>query len=67
MFCFLIKKGEREVTKKRESNTTRGVELVLYGHHGYSDMDNEGVKESANREEAGSLAKRETLSLAFLL
>lgn len=69
MFCFLIKKKgcEKEATKKRESKTRKGVELVLCGHHGYSDMDNEREKESASRQKAGGLAKGETLSLALFL
>lgn len=44
------------------------MELVLYGHHGYSDMDNEGGEmKSTSRQGAGSLTQREALSLALLL
>jgi hypothetical protein len=52
----VIKKGEKRRRKetKRESKKETSVELVLYGHHGYSDIDRGGKGEERRMGVAGS-------------
>lgn len=65
----MIKEVRERGDQREESNETKCVELGIYGHHGYSDIDHgKGERTQPNTHQgAETLTQREALPLALLL